>query len=271
MGKIRLHGVDSIGESGLRQASRPTVFARVRVHSVFNALFTACLIGFLGVGPWGLTLASGSLVPQVHDDTRPSRYTVIEANEIRFTRLTSSEKLSQTRVGAIVQDDQGFLWFGTQYGLNRYDGYEYKVFTPDPARPSSIGGVYIRTLFKDRRGALWVGGEGFLDRFESATESFTHYRMAADDRGGGALDVVHISEDTTGILWLATGKGLFRLDPATGVTRLVHDANNPFSLSSNDIKSSGEDREGAFWVCSAAGLARVYRVHSENGDLSLVF
>jgi len=158
-------------------------------------------------------------------------------------------------VGAIVQDDQGFLWFGTQYGLNRYDGYEYKVFTPDPARPSSIGGVYIRTLFKDRRGALWVGGEGFLDRFESATESFTHYRIAADDRGGGALDVVHISEDTTGILWLATGQGLFRLDPATGaVTRFVHDANNPFSLSSNDIKSSGEDREGTFWVCSAAGL-----------------
>ena len=253
-GKIRFHGLDSIGEFALPQARRPMVVARVRVFSVFDAFFSTCLIGFLGAAPCGFALASGSLVPQAHEDTRPIRYTVTEANDIRFTRLTSSEKLSQTRVGAIVQDDQGFLWFGTQYGLNRYDGYEYKVFTPDPARPSSIGGAYIRTLFKDRRGALWVGGEGFLDRFDSATESFTHYRIAADNRGGD-IDVVHISEDTAGVLWLATGQGLFRLDPATGVvTRFVHDPNNPFSLSSNDIKSSGEDRKGTFWVCSAAGL-----------------
>jgi signal transduction histidine kinase/ligand-binding sensor domain-containing protein len=229
----------------------------------FTALFTACLSGVLGTAPSQVALARNrelppglQAVPQVSDGPHRNRFTVTDANDIRFTRLTSSEKLSQTRVGQIAQDDQGFLWFGTQYGLNRYDGYEFKVFTPDPARSSSIGGVYIHTVFKDHRGALWVGGEGFLDRFDSATETFKHYRITAHDRSGGVdVIVVHISEETTGMLWLATGQGLFRLDPATGVVaHFVHDANNPFSLSSNDIKSSGEDRKGTFWVCSAAGL-----------------
>jgi ligand-binding sensor domain-containing protein/signal transduction histidine kinase len=228
----------------------------------FGALSAACLIGVLGALPPGFALAHRSEVPpvvqpvpQVHEDPHPSRFTVVDANDIRFTRLTSTEKLSQTRVGQIAQDDQGFLWFGTQYGLNRYDGYEFKVFTPDPGQSSSIGGVYIQSLFKDRRGTLWVGGEGFLDRFDPATETFKHYRIAAHDRAGIDVIVVHISEDTAGILWLATGQGLFRLDPMTGVvSHFVHDPDDPFSLSSSDIKSSGEDRKGTFWICSAAGL-----------------
>ena len=58
---------------------------------------------------------------------------LIDGDDIRFSRL-SAQGLSQTRVSHIVQDDRGFMWFGTQYGLDRYDGYTYKVFTHDPAR-----------------------------------------------------------------------------------------------------------------------------------------
>jgi len=68
------------------------------------------------------------------------------------------------------------MWFGTQYGLNRYDGYDFKVFVPDPRNPNSLSGVFISALFKDRDGTLWVGCDRFLNKFESATEKFTHYQ-----------------------------------------------------------------------------------------------
>jgi ligand-binding sensor domain-containing protein/signal transduction histidine kinase len=138
------------------------------------------------------------------------------------------------------------MWFGTQYGLNRYDGYKFKVFVPDPRNPNSLSGVFITALFKDRDGTLWIGCARFLNRFAPATETFTHYPVP---------NVNHISQDRTGILWLSTGQGLYSLDPARGTIRQYsHNPKDPSSLSSNNVKSSGEDKEGRFWVATSEGL-----------------
>jgi PAS domain S-box-containing protein len=170
---------------------------------------------------------------------------VVDAKDIRFTRLSTDEGLSQTKVTHAVQDDQGFMWFATQYGLNRYDGYNFKLFVHDPRRPNSLSGVYIRTLFKDRDGALWVGCDQFLNKFNRATETFTRYPVPF---------VNHISQDRAGTLWLATVKGLYSLDPGTGTIRqYFQNPNDPSSLG-NDVKSTGEDKEGRFWVESVGHL-----------------
>jgi hypothetical protein len=91
-------------------------------------------------------------VPQAQVDTRIVRLPVVDGQDIRFEHLPATGGLSQTRAEKIVQDDQGFLWFGTQYGLDRYDGYEFKVFAHDPNNPDSLSGVYVYSLFKDRSG-----------------------------------------------------------------------------------------------------------------------
>ena len=140
------------------------------------------------------------------------RMPAVDGADIRFSRLSTAQGLSQTQVGEIVQDDQGFMWFGTQYGLDRYDGYEFKVFMHDPARQNSLSCVYIHSLFKDRSGTLWVGCDQFLDRFDRVHETFTHYRI---DTGEVANYVSQISQDRSGMLWFATGSGLFRLNPGT--------------------------------------------------------
>ena len=108
----------------------------------------------------------------------------------------------------IIQDDLGFIWFGTQYGLNRYDGYKFKLFLHDPQRDSSLGGSFVASLFKDRSGVIWVACVQSLDRFDPKTETFTHFRVDADNPEGIAGTVVHISQDAAGMLWLATGNGL---------------------------------------------------------------
>ncbi len=179
---------------------------------------------------------------------------VIEGSGLRFTHLSTSDGLSQTRVSEILQGDKGFMWFGTQYGLNRYDGYEFRLFVHDPHNTDSLSGAYIYALFKDRMGMFWIGCNRSLDKLDPHTERFTHYRV---EESGYSLAsrVVHISQDRTGMLWLATGTGLHRLDPMTGqIKHFRHDANDPASLDTNDVNWSGEDREGRFWVGTANGL-----------------
>ena len=190
-----------------------------------------------------------------HRGVDPIRVPVVDGNDIRFSRLSTARGLSQTRVLQIVEDNQGFIWFGTQYGLNRFDGYEYKVFAHDPARENSLSCVYIHSLFKDRSGALWVGCDSFLDRFDSVTETFTHYQIAPPAPGQVVNAVDQISQDRAGMLWLSTGKGLFRLNPETGqIKHYGHDPSNLFSLGNNQIKCTLEDSNGRFWVVDGDDL-----------------
>jgi ligand-binding sensor domain-containing protein len=185
--------------------------------------------------------------PQARVDSRLITLPVVDGKDIRFTRLSTAGRLSQTKVSLIVQDNQGFLWFGTRYGLNRYDGYNFKSFVPEPGNPNSISGADINALFKDREGALWIGCDELLNKLDPATETFTRYPIPF---------VTHISQDSAGKLWLATpAGGLYTLDPVTGrISQYTHDPDNPSSISSDHVIYSGEDREGRFWVATPGFL-----------------
>jgi signal transduction histidine kinase/ligand-binding sensor domain-containing protein len=185
---------------------------------------------------------------------------VIDEGAARFVRISTADGLSETRVSQIVQDDRGFIWFGTQYGIDRYDGYEFKVFVHEAGRVNSLAGAYVYSLFKDRSGMLWIGCNRVLDRFDPRTETFTHYRVETDELANLGSTVVHISQDRSGLLWLATGTGLHQLNPDTGkITHYRHSANGPLGLSTNNITWSGEDRNGDFWVGTADGLDKFDR------------
>lgn len=146
-------------------------------------------------------IASSAVTPPSHAGPHSVRLPAVDGNDIRFSRLSTAQGLSQTRVLQLIEDDQGFMWFGTQYGLNRYDGYEFRVFTHDPAREDSLSCVYIHSLFEDRSGALWVGCDHFLDKFDRVTETVTHYRLEAEAPGEVANAVEQISQDRACCGW----------------------------------------------------------------------
>ena len=217
---------------------------------------SVAVLACLACAPWATHGGGQRSGPRKHKSiSKTVRFGVTEGQDLRFVRRLRSQGLSQQRVTDIVQDDQGFLWFGTQYGLDRYDGYGFRVFKNDPDNSRSLCGVKIPSLFKDRTGALWIGCDYSLDRYDPTTDTFVHYPLETPGSPNTGGIVRHISQDRAGMLWLSTANGLYRLDPGSGrVTRFNHSDTDPVSLSSNDVKSSGEDRSGSFWVATGEGL-----------------
>ncbi len=179
---------------------------------------------------------------------------------IRFEHLTNRDGLSQMSVQTILQDRQGFMWFGTEDGLNRYDGYELRVFRPDAEKHESVSMGSISVLLEDSSGLLWIGTSGGgLDRFDPARESFRHYRHDPEQAATpGSLshdDVRAIHEDGSGALWIGTGGGgLDRFDPARDrFTHYRHDPNDPHSLSHDVVQTIHEDGSGVLWVGTQGG------------------
>jgi signal transduction histidine kinase/ligand-binding sensor domain-containing protein len=192
---------------------------------------------------------------RAQEDPHTIKLPIVDGHDLRFQRVSLTQGLSQRSVSSITQDNQGFMWFGTQYGLNRYDGYKFKVFAREPGRSNSLSGVFVRSLFKDRDGTLWVGCDQSLDKFDPLTETFTHFSIKTHGESGPGATVMHLSQDRNGVLWLSTRNGLYSLEPTSGrIARYAHDPNNPRSLSSSYIRSTGEDRDGTLWVASTEGL-----------------
>ncbi|MCP4663062.1 MAG: hypothetical protein GY856_47330, partial [bacterium] len=98
---------------------------------------------------------------------------------LRFDRVTVEDGLSGPMVHAIHQDGQGFLWFGTAEGLERYDGYAFKVYQHDPEDPRSLSNHSVEAIYTDRSGTLWIGtATGGLNRYRRSDDAFVHYRHA---------------------------------------------------------------------------------------------
>ena len=180
-----------------------------------------------------------------------------QAPNIRFRHLSVEQGLSQEGVHAVLQDSRGLLWFGTQDGLNRYDGYDFTVFNHDLKDPASLSYDWIWCLFEDSHGDLWVGTDGGgLNRFLPDREAFERFVSEASDPFSLSHNRIRvIYEDRAGMLWIGTdGGGLNRLDPDTRIfTRFAHDPSNPESLSNDRVRAITEDAAGTLWVGTDGG------------------
>ncbi len=193
---------------------------------------------------------------------------------MRFERLSIEDGLSQTVVNCVVQDAAGFLWLGTQAGLNRYDGYRFEVFRNDPEDPASLPHDWIMDLAVDPSGDLWIGTEGGgLARWHRESDSFSRYRHDPEDpRSLGGDRILTLTRDRAGSLWVGTlESGLSRLDPETGTfERFRHDPSDPDSLADDWVSAVYQDARGNLWVGTQDGLdlfdaARRTFVHFRSG------
>ncbi|MFC2083755.1 two-component regulator propeller domain-containing protein [Bacteroidota bacterium] len=171
---------------------------------------------------------------------------------IKFEHISIEQGLSSNRIMCIIQDSKGFLWFGTGYGLNKYDGHDFIIYKHDPSNSNSLSNNRVRKIFEDHIGILWIGTDGGgLNRYDPATDKFTH--CLHDENNPKSLSnnrVFSIYEDKLGILWIGTyGGGLNKFNKTTGEFKhYVYDPDDPLSLSTNRVTEIYEDKSGNLWI-----------------------
>ena len=200
---------------------------------------------------------------------------------LRFERIGLEEGLSQESVLAILQDHDGFMWFGTQAGLNRFDGYRNQVFRNDPNDPASLADNYVQAAYEDGQNRLWFGTRGGLVRFDPATRKFIRLPLlAATDRNARNGAVTAIIGDGASGLWVGTSDGIVHVDPATGALRtLRHAGQDPGSLRDDRVTALALDPRGGLWVGTGVGLDHLpagaarfehYDIDAGNGNRNAV-
>jgi PAS domain S-box-containing protein len=186
---------------------------------------------------------------------------------IRFDRLTMENGLPHPVVYDILQDRQGFIWFATDGGLARYDGYTFTTFRPDPANPRSIRPGAALSVYEDRSGNIWISiRNNGISKYDPLTGTFASYRhdpANPNSLSNNSLSYDSIYEDSTGILWFGTSDGLNRFDPAVQTfKRYYHDPANPDSLGKGVIRTIAPDPsdDRILWIGTHEGLSRFDRI-----------
>ncbi len=215
-----------------------------RPHRKLSLWFAlACLLGFIG-RPVAPTLANA-----------PTAGSLPVGGTARFGHLTIEDGLSQNAGLAFLQDRAGYLWIGTQDGLDRYDGYGFTVFRHDPEDPTSLGHNSVIALMQDADGLIWIGTwGGGLNRYDPATGVFTRFEPDASDPAALSHGVVPTLLQTgDGSIWVGTLGGLDRFDPAIGgFTHYRHDPTDANSLSADAVSTLYEDMAHQLWVGTGA-------------------
>ena len=172
--------------------------------------------------------------------------------------LGTEQGLSQTSVLSVFQSSEGFLWIGTQDGLNRYDGYEWVVFRSAPGDPHSLSDNFIFWVIEARNGVLWVGTKKGLNRYDPTSGLFQPYRANPNEPGHLSHDwVTCILENPDGTLWVGTYNGLNLFDPQSGSWRVFKSVpNQKGSLSDNSITHLYRDGNGVLWVGTGTAKLR---------------
>ena len=168
-----------------------------------------------------------------------------------FTTLTTRDGLPNASVSIIVQDKQGFLWFGTQNGLARYDGYTFKVYENEAFLDNVLSHNQVQTLFLDDD-ILWIGIYGGLNRLELKTDTITSYKHEENnDYSISSNLIVSICRDSKGSLLIGTSVGLDHFDEVSGNFYHYIQPNNAQGLPSCMIRDIHCDKEGELWIATS--------------------
>jgi len=149
------------------------------------------------------------------------------------------------------------MWFGTQEGLNRYDGYQVTVYLHQPGDLNSLTDNVVRSIFEDRQGVLWIGTDRGLNKYDWQRDRFTGYQNDPHDPNSlSSSEIRVIYEDKAGELWIGTRTaGLNRFNPQKKqFVRFQNDPHDPDSLSDNFVTSILEDRNGVLWIGTRGGV-----------------
>jgi len=181
----------------------------------------------------------------------------MNAQNYSFEHISIEQGLSQSSVNCTVQDKKGFIWLGTEDGLNRYDGYHFKIFRNVPGDSNSIAGNFIKDIIEDENGVLWIASKGSgLIKYDPISEKFSNFRHVANNSNSLSNDNVNsILLGKNNILWIGTSDGLNKFNTENEEFMAYHfNSTDSLSISANSVFDLVLDKEENLWIATRAGL-----------------
>ncbi|HJR81341.1 MAG TPA: two-component regulator propeller domain-containing protein [Anaerolineales bacterium] len=232
-----------------------------RIFSGFLGLFLALALASCGGGstpavtPGAATPSPTGPAPS-ENRVSPAALPPICNCVMRFDHINIEQGLSQSSVRVIFQDSRGFLWFGTEDGLNRYDGHTFKTYKPDPDVPNSLSDRWITSIVEDKEGFLWIGTRlGGLNYYDPRTEQFKHFLHEEGNPSSlsdNHINVLYLDKDDR--LWVGTASALDLFDrPDKTFKHYVYSPAQQEGISGRNITAIFQDSRGRFWVGTSAG------------------
>ncbi|CAM2068757.1 Histidine kinase domain-containing protein [Sulfidibacter corallicola] len=183
-------------------------------------------------------------------------------DELRFTGISTEQGLSQSTVYALLQDREGFIWIGTEDGLNRYDGYSFRQYRLTLDTTDGLSHNTVLCLVEDREGHMWIGTDHGLNRYDSDRNRFESFFSDPDDSetiSHPSVSALALDED--GEIWLTTFRGgLDHVDPRTGAARRF---GVPEALRANQntnwSRAVATQGNRYVWIGTSRGLHRLDR------------
>jgi signal transduction histidine kinase/ligand-binding sensor domain-containing protein/CheY-like chemotaxis protein/AraC-like DNA-binding protein len=172
-------------------------------------------------------------------------------NQFQFSHININNGLSHNDVTCIFKDNNGFMWFGTLSGLNRYDGYKFKIFKHSASDTTSLDDDYIVSISEGPENKLWIETRNGFDIYDPATEKFSH-NIRGYLRSIAIPDqfITVLKKDRSGNFWfLHRTLGIYEYNPETNKTiHLTHSAKDTSTIFSNSVSDLAQDSQGNFWL-----------------------
>jgi len=193
---------------------------------------------------------------------------IANSDDIQFDYISVEDGLSSSYAKRIIQDSSGFMWIGTGNGLNKYDGYNFKIFEHIPYDSSTISDNIINALSFDKFGYLWIGTEtGGINRFDPRTDSVIHFKNIPDNNSSLSSNcILSICNDSQDNIWIGTsGRGLNLLADISNLNNkasikfkhFVHETDNLNSIAGNTIRCIFEDSKKRIWIGTDNGISKI--------------
>lgn len=183
---------------------------------------------------------------------------IVKGQKYRFKRLSIEQGLSNNYIRCIVQDNKGFMWFGTSSGLNKYDGYSITTYKNSLEDTTSLSNDIVTSFFEDTKGNLWIGTQGGgLNLYNRDKDCFVQYNHNENKKNSlSHYYVTFIYEDSEQNLWVGTeGGGLNLFNKENGSFQTYEYAENGRnSLSDNSVICIHEDKKGNLWIGTGKGI-----------------
>lgn len=199
---------------------------------------------------------------------------------LKFENLSTAEGLSSSTCLEVFQDRQGFLWFGTIDGLNKYNGYEFKIYRPVLNDSTSISNNRINVIQEDKQGNLWIGTNNGLNFFDRKTECFKHVKLYEGFSGSNESKKIIslLYDEKKNQLWVGTGDGLVKLIlkkdtrdlkglNKTHYESIVSDVN---TLDNGNVNAIVKDKEGFVWLVTNGQHLNRYNAEKDDFDRFLI-